>query len=115
MRRKGLAALLGIFYLVLIFVSPSLAQVIKLTLAEQNPEMGWGPVHAVQPWVKKIEEVAKGRVKIEVFYAQTLAKAPGMWNAVKTGVADMGLCSHTYWPDMTPLSDVILLPSFPAF
>lgn len=113
MKRRGLFALLGSICLVLILAAPSLSQVIKITLAEQNPEMGWGPVHALQPWVKKVEEATKGNVKIDVFYAQTLAKGPDIWNAVKTGVADMGLCSHTYWPDMTPLSDVILLPSLP--
>jgi TRAP-type C4-dicarboxylate transport system substrate-binding protein len=42
-----------------------------------------------------------------------LAKGPDIWNAVKTGVADMGWCFHGYWPDMTPLSDVISLPSLP--
>jgi TRAP-type C4-dicarboxylate transport system substrate-binding protein len=92
---------------------PTFAQVIKLTLADQNPEMGWGPVHALQPWVKKVEEATKGKVKIDVFYAQTLVKGPDIWNAVKTGVADMGWCFHGYWADMTPLSDVITLPSLP--
>ena len=89
------------------------AQVIKLTLADQNPQTGWGGVEALQPWVKKVEEATKGKVKIDVYYSQTLAKAPDIWNAVKTGVADMGWCFHGYWPDMTPLADVITLPSLP--
>ena len=113
MKKNGLLTLLGTIYLVLIFAAPSMAQVIKLTLAEQNPEMGWGPSHAEKPWVKKVEAATKGKVKIDVFYAQTLAKGPDIWNAVKTGVADMGWCFHGYWPDMTPLSDVITLPSLP--
>jgi len=113
MRKKGLQTLLGTICLVLIFAAPSIAQVIKLTLADQNAEMGWGPVHAMKPWVQKVEEATKGRVKIDVFYAQTLAKGPDIWNAVKTGVADMGWCFHGYWADMTPLSDVITLPGLP--
>jgi TRAP-type C4-dicarboxylate transport system substrate-binding protein len=99
--------------LIVILAGPTFAQVVKLTLADQNPEMGWGPVHALQPWVKKVEEATKGKVKIDVFYAQTLAKGPDIWNAVKTGVADMGWCFHGYWADMTPLSDVITLPGLP--
>jgi len=75
--------------------------------------VAWGPVHALQPWVKKVEDATKGRVKIEIFPAQTLVKGPDIWNAVKTGVADMGWCFHGYWADMTPLSDVITLPSLP--
>ena len=113
MKKKELLIWLGSICLVLIFAAPSMAQVIKLTLADQNPEMGWGPVHALQPWAKKVEEATKGKVKIDIFYAQTLAKGPDIWNAVKTGVADMGWCFHGYWPDMTPLSDVITLPGLP--
>jgi TRAP-type C4-dicarboxylate transport system substrate-binding protein len=113
MKRRELFVLLVSICLVLILAAPSLAQVIKLTLADQNPEMGWGPVHALAPWAKKVEEATKGKVKIDIFYAQTLAKGPDIWNAVKSGVADMGWCFHGYWPDMTPLSDVITLPSLP--
>src|SRR4030042_187817 len=113
MKKRALLTLLGSICLVLILVAPSLAQVIKLTLADQNAQMGWGPVHALQPWVKKVEEATKGKVKIDVYYSQTLAKGPRIWNAVKTGVADMGWCFHGYWPDMTPLADVITLPSLP--
>ncbi len=113
MKKRVLLTLLVSICLVFILAAPSLAQVIKLTLADQNPEMGWGPVHALSPWVKKVEEATKGRVKIDIYWAQTLAKGPDIWNAVKTGVADMGWCFHGYWPDMTPLSDVITLPSLP--
>lgn len=113
MKRKGLLVLLVAVFVSLAFAAPSLAQTIKLTFADQNAEVGWGPVHALQPWVKKIEEATKGKVKIDIFPAQTLAKGPDIWNAVKTGMADMGWCFHGYWADMTPLSDVITLPSLP--
>ena len=113
MKKKGLLTLLGSICLVFLLAAPSLAQVIKLTLADQNAAVAWGPVHALQPWVKKVEDATKGRVKIEIFPAQTLVKGPDIWNAVKTGVADMGWCFHGYWADMTPLSDVITLPSLP--
>jgi len=114
MKKRTFLTLLGVVCLVFVFTAPSLAQVIKLTLADQNSPTGWGPVHAMQPWAKKVEDATKGRVKIDIFHAQTLAKGPDIWNAVKTGVADMGWCFHGYWPDMTPLSDVITLPSLPV-
>jgi len=113
MKKRGLLMLLGNIGLVFLLATPSLAQVIKLTLADQNSVTGWGPVHALQPWVKKVEEATKGKVKVDVYYSQTLAKGPDIWNAVKSGVADIGWCFHGYWPDMTPLSDVITLPSLP--
>ena len=114
MKRNGLCILVMSMSLAFCLAAPSFAQVIKLTLADQNPSTGWGPVHALQPWVKKVEEATKNRVKIDVFYAQTLVKGPDIFNAVKTGVADMGWCWHGYWPDMTPLCDVITLPALPS-
>jgi len=113
MKKKGLVTLLVNVCFILALAAPSLAQVIKLTLADQNPQTGWGPTHALQVWAKKVEEATKGRVKIEIYPSQTLAKGPDIWNAVKTGVADMGWCVHGYWPDMTPLADVINLPVLP--
>jgi TRAP-type transport system periplasmic protein len=113
MKRRGLLLLLSGLFVLAAYVAPSSAQVIKLTLADQNADIGWGPVHATQPWAKKIEEQTKGKVKIEIYPSQTLSKGPDIWNAVKTGLADTGWCFHGYWADMTPLSDVITLPSLP--
>ena len=113
MKDRCCLTLLGALFLVFMFAAPSLAQVIKLSYADQAVEMAWGSVNATRPWVRRVEEATKGRVKIEIFHGQTLAKGPDIWNAVKTGVADMGWCFHGYWPDMTPLSDVITLPSLP--
>ena len=96
MRRKGFATLLLCMGLVAIWTTHSLAQVIKLTLADQNPPTGWGPMNALQPWAKKIEEATKNRVKIEIYPSQTLVKGPDIWNATKTGVADIGWCFHGY-------------------
>ncbi|MEW6667166.1 MAG: TRAP transporter substrate-binding protein [Thermodesulfobacteriota bacterium] len=113
MKAKRLLVGLAGICLVFMLAAPSLAQVIKLTLADQNSEVGWGPVHALQPWVKKVEAATKGKVQIQIYPAQTLAKGPDIFNAVKTGLADMGWCFHGYWADMTPLSDVITLPFLP--
>ena len=93
---------------------PSAAQqVIRLTLADQNSPTSWGAIHALQPWVKQVEEATGGRVKIDVYPSQTLAKGPDIFTAVKTGIVDIGWCFHGYWPDMTPLADVVTLPSLP--
>jgi TRAP-type C4-dicarboxylate transport system substrate-binding protein len=113
MKKRGLLLWLFSLCLVFFFTVPTQAQVIKLTLAEQNSDMSWGVTRAEKPWIKKIEEATKGRVKIDTFYSQTLVKGPDVWNAVKNGVADMGWCMHGYWPDMTPLTDVMTLPALP--
>ena len=102
----GLFLIAGLPYL-------SSAKVITLSLTDQNPENGWGSTHALQPWIKKVEEAAKGKVKIQVYYSQTLSKGKDAWNAVKEGIADMGWCFHGFWPGMTPLADVVTLPGLP--
>lgn len=90
---------------------------ITLRFSDQNSKIGWGPVHALQPWAKMVEEaVSKNtdyKLKIEIYPNQTLSKGKDNWTAIKTGIADMGWCFHGYWPGMTPLADVISLPALP--
>ncbi len=111
---KKLLPIFGAFIAVAALATSAPAQEIKLTLADQNSPTAWGPVHALQPWVKQIEEATKGRVKIEVFPSQTLVKGPDMWRQVRAGVVDIGWCFHGYWADQTPLADVISLPFLPT-
>lgn len=99
--------------LVLAFTATGTAKIIKLRYAQQNPDTGWSTVNCVEPWLKQVEEATGGKVKIQPFHGQTLAKGKDMWNAVKTGITDIGWCFHGYWPGMTPLTDVISLPAMP--
>jgi len=89
------------------------AQEVKLTFADQNSPTGWGPAHALYPWIKQIEEAGKGRIKIEVFPSQTLIKGIDMWKGISAGIADIGWCVQGYWPEQTPSSDVMSLPFLP--
>src|SRR5581483_8884273 len=89
--RKALFAV-GAAAIAVALTASAPAQEIKLTLADQNSPTGWGPVHALYPWVKQVEEATKGRVKIEVFASQTLIKGIDMWKGVKSGIADIGWC-----------------------
>jgi len=112
--RRNVLPAVGLFAALIGLSAPAPAQEIKLTLADQNSATAWGPVHALQPWVKQIEDATKGKVKVEVYPAQTLVKGPDMWKAVRSGVVDIGWCFHGYWADMTPLADVIALPFLPV-
>jgi TRAP-type C4-dicarboxylate transport system substrate-binding protein len=114
MNKRNAIGLAACTVAAMLFASAAPAQqVIKLTLADQNANTAWGSTHAMQPWIKKVEAATKGRVKIELYASQTLTKGPDTWNAVKSGVADIGWCFHGYWPELTPLSDVVTLPSLP--
>lgn len=108
--RYSILAMMVVF---LLFATTGSAKTIKLRYAQQNPDTGWSTVNCVEPWLKQVEEATGGQVKIQSFHGQTLAKGKDMWNAVKTGITDIGWCFHGYWPGMTPLTDVISLPAMP--
>ena len=105
------------FCLIFLFALPVSAKKISLRFSDQNSKIGWGPVHALQPWVEMVEEAVKNNTEheltIKIFPNQTLSKGKDNWNSIKAGIADMGWCFHGYWPGMTPLADVISLPALP--
>jgi len=89
----------------------SSAQTITLRMASQNPETSNSHIYTIMPWAKKLEEVTNNRVKVEIYASQTLVKGKDAWNGVKTGIADISWVFHGYYPNMTPLADVISLPA----
>lgn len=113
MKKRLLLSLVVSICFVLSLSVTAPAETITLKLADQNSEVGWGPVHAVQPWAKQVEKATKGKVKIRIYPSQTLCKGKDAWNATKTGITDIGWCFHGYWPGLTDLADVISLPALP--
>jgi TRAP-type C4-dicarboxylate transport system substrate-binding protein len=89
------------------------AQTTVLRLTTQNSESNLSSVKALRPWIEQVEKATKGKVKIEVYYSQTLSKGKESWKAVKSGIADIAWCPQGYWPGLTPLTDVISLPGLP--
>ncbi len=111
--KKRVMVLLITFFMAMAFMCTGKRKSIVLRFAQQNPENGLSTVNAVEPWLKQIEEATGGKVKIQPFYGQTLAKGKDMWDATKMGITDIGWCFHGYWPGMTPVTDVISLPALP--
>ncbi|MEW6666015.1 MAG: TRAP transporter substrate-binding protein [Thermodesulfobacteriota bacterium] len=111
MKKIGIwGAITALSALLLTGVSPVQGAPITLSLADQNSDLSWGPVHATQPWAKKVEEATKGQVKIQIYPSQTLAKGKESWNAVRDGIADMAWFAGGQHPGMMPYIDVITLP-----
>ncbi len=86
---------------------------ITLRFAHQNPDSAISSTQAVVPWFEQVEKATKGKVKTQIFWSQTLAKGKDNWEATKNGITDIAWCFHGYWPNMTPLADVISLPAMP--
>jgi len=96
-----------------VVTAPSAVKPIKLTFAIQDPESSWQSVEGDIPWIKAVEKATMGQVVIEPYFAQTLVKGKDAFDAVKTGVCDIGWCVMGYWPGLTPLTEVITLPFLP--
>jgi TRAP-type C4-dicarboxylate transport system substrate-binding protein len=85
----------------------------ELSFASQNNEQSWGHVKCMEPWARKVEEEAKNKIKIRIYPSNTLSAGKDNWSAAKSGIADIAWCWHGYWPNMTPLNDVMSLPALP--
>jgi TRAP-type transport system periplasmic protein len=113
MRIKSILLSMALISMVCGFAVAAAAQPITLTFANQNPDTSWSGMKAIAPWAKQVEEATNGKVKIQIFYSQTLTKGKDAWEATKNGIADISWCFHGYWPGLTPLADVISLPALP--
>jgi len=111
--RLRLGVIVGCLCFALALAGQSFAEPIVLTLSDQNSDVSWGPVHATQIWAKQVEQATKGRVKIQIYPSQTLAKGNQGWQATKSGICDMSWNVMAYYPGMAPYSDVVLLPGLP--
>lgn len=111
-KRTIFSCLLGslLFFL---FSASAIAQSVTLRLTIQNSKTNLTSIEVLQPWVEMVERATGGKVKIDIYYDQTLAKGKDSWKAVTSGTADIAWCPLGYWPGLIPLSDVITLPGLP--
>jgi len=69
-----------------------------------------GQCIAGENWAKEIEKKTNGRVKINVYAGGTLVKAPATYNAVSTGIADIGMSCFAYTRGRFPVMEAVDLP-----
>lgn len=113
MRKMKFLLAFSVVALIVILSGVAVSAAETLNLSDQNPETAWGPVHALQPWIKQIEEKTNGQVKIKVHPKQSLIKGKDNWQAVSMGVVEMGWNMMGYWSGNFPLTEVITLPGLP--
>jgi TRAP-type transport system periplasmic protein len=63
-----------------------------------------------EEWCKEVEKRTDGRVKVQYFPGATLTKPAQTYDAVKLGLADIGLSFLSYTIGRFPLSEVLDLP-----
>lgn len=92
-----------------LFAGTSLAETHSLRLAHFWPA-GSSVDEVAQDWAETVNEASDGRLKIDIYPAQTLAKAPQSYAATVSGVADITVTAQGYTAGRFPLTQVIELP-----
>jgi len=113
MKRTFLTLLATTLVGILIMDGPACAapdKVITLRYAEGTSQNSHEARDTIIPWVKSVEKATNGRIKIDVYWDNTLCKPMDAWEAAKSGVADISFAMMGFWPGMTPLADVFSLP-----
>jgi TRAP-type C4-dicarboxylate transport system substrate-binding protein len=79
---------------------------IVIKIADSFPASHLIPKTGTLPWIERIEELGKGKIKIEYYPAEQLGKAASLLDAAKNRVADITYVGPLYVNDKMPLSGV---------
>ncbi|WP_286884208.1 TRAP transporter substrate-binding protein DctP [Aneurinibacillus sp. UBA3580] len=79
---------------------------VVIKIADSFPGSHLIPKVATIPWTKRIEELGKGKIKVEYYPAEQLGKAASLLDVARTGVADITYVGPLYVSDKMPLSGV---------
>jgi len=88
--------------------SPS--KVIELKYAHHNPPGGTAQKKMMEPWIKKVEEGTKGKVKFTIYPASALGAPPQQYDLVAKGIADMCWTPTGFNAGRFPMSELSNLP-----
>ncbi len=62
------------------------------------------------PWAKSVEAASKGSIKVTIYPAQQLGKAPNHYDMARDGIADLSWANPGYQADRFPIFGVSELP-----
>ncbi|MHB0775212.1 TRAP transporter substrate-binding protein [Halomonas sp. WWR20] len=91
-------------------VFPAYADAATLRLAHVWPGGSKIDTQIFQAWADSVEEASDGRLEVQVFPSQTLAKADSTYEGAVKGIADIGATAQGYSAGRFPLTQVIELP-----
>lgn len=89
---------------------PAQAADVTLRFAHFWPAVSSTHKNLFQAWADAVQEQSDGRIAVELYPAQTLAKAPAQYEAVKNRIADMTATVQGYTANRFPLTQVVELP-----
>lgn len=84
-------------------------ETITLKMASNKTEASWeGQI--MQKIADAVQERTQGQVKIDIYWAESLAKMTDEWTAVSSGISDIAFISPNMFPADFPLAGVVGLP-----
>lgn len=111
MNRRNIGRGLGLALLAATLSAGAWAQEVTLRLHQFLPPQGNVPAKAFVPWIKKIEEQSKGRLKIQMYSSMQLGGTPAqLYDQARDGVVDIAWTLPGYTPGRFPRSEVFELP-----
>jgi TRAP-type C4-dicarboxylate transport system substrate-binding protein len=83
---------------------------ITLKLAVMHGPKAGKYVNGHEPWAKKLEKAANGKVKVEIFPSNSLVTGKECYDATINGLVDIGFIALVHYPGRFPLADVLSIP-----
>jgi TRAP-type C4-dicarboxylate transport system substrate-binding protein len=87
--------------------TPEPTQVVELSAGEWSTKPGPG-LKLKEAWHKWLEKASGGRLKVAIY--GDLAAGPDLYDAARTGIADIASAIYMMIPDRLPISEVVMLP-----
>jgi TRAP-type transport system periplasmic protein len=112
MRKKGslIALVVSLLFAAIAFSSSVIAaetfKPVTLKFAHMVTENSYVGKHH-QWWANEVEKRSGGKIKIQIFWMESLVKGKDMLQGVKSGIADLGYFGVTYFPSNFPLFIVV--------
>lgn len=94
----------------LLSVNPAIAKTVELTFSSGFAVQQVITRKIIIPWIEEINKASGGEVKIKLFPAGALGKAPESYDVAEKGIADMAYHLADYTPGRFPLTSVFSLP-----
>lgn len=106
----GLILLVGTFFILQTStIALAKSKVVTLRFGELAPSV-MGRSVLTYWFAKELERRTDGRVKVEIYWGQSLAKGRELLKAVETGIADMAYTASAYFVDQLPAAQLFGLP-----
>jgi TRAP-type transport system periplasmic protein len=95
-----------------VVTTTTVAIVLSMAPINSGPPPAQGLTSVFTRWVDLIQTRSKGRVQIDIYWAQALSPVNQIVNATSTGIADIGAIAPAQEPGKLPLSMVAQLPGY---